>query len=454
MAANQTAPTNLQRWQSLTRRFERSPVRAPIAVLSVSRLSQSQSTPIISADYIERVVDPTVELQDMVLQPYNLSNILGVYHSDFGVAEEALCDKLKAVILHGTGHSVDVRKDSMMFIPHVHTIPTSVVKIPDGSILDNGATIFIFELESNSNWWNTTLKLAVQLAQMLASLRNRAGPSIDTIVGFYIPFKSLQCVVEVQVKWSDSALKFVETHSYVEMIDVNTRLTAIYSQNKGYWDNSRWDITMNVFNYPVTPTYVENNFGVGAMQIQSGDSIVIVSSGREFVYKKPMNNGEEKRLMFLLFVQHTPHPNIGFPNDVLRIDDNVFFRFDEYFPPATVPMIHEKCVWYIRSLVNLVMSLHERNLAHLDIRRENICISRTRDELVLIDLDRSCEATGEAILYKHKYCTNPKINIKIPVNWTNAQLDWAQVGLLLQTLYPDLGKTDAFILKLLNDGEI
>ena len=453
MAANQTAaPTNLQRWQSLTTTFERSPVRAPIAVLPVSRLSQSQSTPIISADYIERVVDPTVEIQDMVLQPYNLSNMLGVYYSDFRAAEEAMRNKLKAVILRGTGHSVDVRKDSMMFIPHVHMIPTSVSKIPDGSIVDNGATIFIFELESNSNWRNTTLKLTVQLAQMLASLRNRAGPSIDTIVGFYIPFKSLQCVVEVQVKWSDSALKFVETHSYVEMIDVDARLTAIYSQNKGYWDDSRWHIPMNVFNYPVTPTYVVHIFGFGAMQIQSGNSIVIVSSGLRCVYKKPMNNVEVSRLFLLLFEQ--PHPNIGFPNGTRCVGDNVFFRFSEYFPPATVPMIHEKCVWYIRSLVNLVMSLHEQNLAHLDIRRENICISRTRDELVLIDLDRSCEATGKAILYKQKYCTNPKINIKIPVNWTNAQLDWAQVGLLLQTLYPDLGKRDAFILKLLNDGEI
>ncbi len=451
MAANQTAPTNLQRWHSLTTTFERSPVRAPIATSSVSRLSQSLSTPIISADYIVRVVDPTVKLQDMVQQPYNLSNILGKDYSGFGDAEKAMGNKLKAVILHGTRHSVDVRKESMMFIPHVHTIPTSVVKIADGAIFDNGATIFIFELESNSNWSNTTLKLTIQLAQMLASLRNRTGPSIDTIVGFYIPFKSVQCVVEVQVKWSDSALKFVETHSYVEMIDVNARLAAIYLQNKGYWDNSRWDNTMSVFNYPVTPTYLRKIFGVGAMQIQSGDSVVIVSSDLGGVYKKPMNTVEQQRLFELFAFQHT-HPNIGFPNNLLRVGDKIFFRFSEYFPPATVPMIHEKCVWYIRSLVNVVKALHALNLAHLDIRRENICLSESG--LVLIDLDRSCEATGEAIMYKYKYRTNPKMKIIIPVNWTNAQLDWAQVGLLLQTLYPDLGKRDAFILKLLNDGEI
>ncbi len=321
----------------------------------------------------------------------------------------------------------------------MNTIPTREVRRPDGSIREHGATVFIFELESNSDWNATTLKLTIHLAQMLASLRNRSGsPPIDTIVGFYFPWKSLQCVVEVQVKWSDNYLKFVETHSYVEMIDINARLVAIYLQNEGYWRDSSWTInTTRVFNYPVTSAYVVSEFGRQAIQVESGCSVVIVSSG--YVYKKPMNSSESSRLSDL---RGRTHLRIGFPFLNIRpVGGTTFFKFDEYLPPPSVPAIQEKGVWYTRSLVDLVLILHQFNIAHLDLRTDNICVSRDGLELVLIDLDRSRDANENAMMFVHRYGTS---DIKVKIDWTNKHLDWAQIGLMLKKLFPG-HQTNAFI---------
>ena len=249
------------------------------------------------------------------------------------------------------------------------------------------------------------------------------------------------------MKWSDNYLKFVETHSYVEMIDINARLVAIYLQNEGYWHDSRWRInTTRIFNYPVTSAYVVSKFGRQAIQVESGDSVVIVSSG--YVYKKPMNSSESMRLSDL---RGQTYLRIGFPLlNIYPVGGTIFYKFDEYLPPSSVPDIQKNGVWYTRSLVDIVHILHRFNIAHLDLKRNNICVSRDGLELVLIDLDRSRDTDENAMMFKHRYGTS---DIKVKIDWTNEHLDWAQIGLMLKELFPG-HQTNAFILKLQDHGEI
>ncbi len=433
--------------------FDRSPNRAPISVSSVSALSTSNSRPIAYNDYISRC-SPTDNVPRPSAQaPYNLIDITQsptpyVTHIE---AENALCNYIQTVITQQDAYvNVSVIHDKgMVFSPYVRTIPTGVVKRPDCSIKEHGATIFICELES-SNWNSTCLKLAIQLAQMLASLRNRCSPPIppiDTITGFYFPFASKQCVVEVEVKWSDEKFRFEETHSFVKMNDIATRLKTIHMQNEHHWRNTTWDSTMKVFNYPVTHTYITDAFGDDASQLQSGDSVVIGAAG--IVYKKPMGCAEASQL-YQLLAQRRYHPLICYPHATFllrRVDLFVFLRFR---PPPDISLIRQNRVLYVQSLVTLVNTLHESGLAHLDLRRDNICVSRDQKSLVLIDLDRSQRIGIEAYEFAQVY-----VNVEYQVNtsWTNEQIDWLQVGMMLKKIFPE-HQNNAFILKLLTEGEI
>ncbi len=155
----------------------------------------------------------------------------------------------------------------MAFVPHVSSIPTTNLKKPDGSLVENNATIYICELETSNDWNATLLKLTIQLCQMLASLRNRSGcNAIDTLAGFFFPHQIKRCVVEVKVEWSDNKFLFIETHSGVNRVDVDARLQAVYTQNSRLWRISSWNHSP-VYNYPVSSAYLSRNFGDTAKQV-------------------------------------------------------------------------------------------------------------------------------------------------------------------------------------------
>ncbi len=431
--------------------FDRSPNRASIPVSSVSALSTSTSRPIAYIDYIERCF-PKDDVPN-VRVPYNLNDITQsptpyVTHTE---AEKALCNYIQTVIRPHAHVDVKVKHDkALVFSPYVCTIPTSEVKRPDCSIVEHGATIFICELESSSKWNSTCLKLTIHLAQMLASLRNRCNPLIPpiyTISGFYFPFASKQCVVQVEVKWSDKKFKFEETHSCVEMNDIGRRLVSIYIQNERHWRSTKWDSTMKVFNYPVTHGYLTTALGIDASQLQSGDSVVIVASS--VVYKKPMCGAEASRL-YQLLAQRRYDPLICYPHSTFTLIGVELFVFRRCRPPPDISLIRQNRVLYAQSLVTLVNTLHESGLAHLDLRRDNVCVSDDNKSLVLIDLDRSQKIGIGAHVFEHIYVN---VKYKVHTSWTNEQVDWLQVGIMLKKIFPE-HRNDAFILKLINEGEI
>ena len=195
-------------------------------------------------------------------------------------------------------------------------------------------------------------------------------PPTDTITGFYFPWASKQCVVQVEVNWSDEKFKFEETHSCVEINDIDRRLATIYKQNEHHWGSTTWDPTMKVFNYPVTNAYLTATLGDDALQLQSGDSVVIVASTT--VYKKPMCGAEASRL-YQLLVQRRYDRFICYPQAIHNMNYVELFVFQRCRPPPAISLIRQNCVVYAQSLVALVNKLHESGIAHLDLRRDNLC---------------------------------------------------------------------------------
>ncbi len=408
-------PNIIKSWQAITR---------------VDRSTNRARTQSVTKDYIVRNflnVPPCVEV------PYNLEDIVNEkYDGRYINAEQDMCEYVSTII------KKPVKRDrAMAFVPHVSTIPTTDLRKPDCNLMENGATIFICEMESSNDWSSTILKLAIQLCQMLASLRNRNGcNAINSLDGFFFPKETKRCVVEVTVEWSDVKLKFIETHSNLNRGDVDARLRAVYVRNKHLWHISGWNHT-EVYNYPIGSEYLRSKFGDTARQVESGNSVVI-----DKVFKKPINVDEQLQLFRLV---GKSHPQIGFPIAVQIVGGVEFFTFRVYSPPVSVAQIQQSGVWYTEQLVNVVKLLHQCfNLAHLDIKRDNICVNSNLD-LVLVDLDRSYTNTEVA-------CNLLDDRIK-HLDWTLEQVDWLQVGYLLTDLFPRLG-ADPFLVNLINEGEI
>ena len=299
-----------------------------------------------------------------------------------------------------------VSTQALKLCPQVNTIPSSQMQLPDVSIVVGDATVFILEIESGGSWESTTLKLSIHLCKMLASLRNRRGcESINCLSGFYFPLSKCECVVQVTVRWDDKVFKFCETHEHLDLTDVAPRIIQVYEKNVRLWSSSAGEYHRPGLNYPVSKTYLRK-FGADAVQLTSGQSIVIISNSAQRAYKKNMDPSESGRLMVLLFertLQGRDHPQLGLPVSIIEVDVNTMIVFDLYCPPLTRKEIQDHALWFSKSLVTAVRALHNMNLAHLDIRPGNICVSSSNSEVVLIDLDRYETSSELAMRLQGKY---------------------------------------------------
>ena len=406
----------------------------------------------ISGDYIERMINvPNLPScytwQNLVATPVPAE-------FTYRDVEKYLREYVRSVLSLRDG---TVTGDQIILSPKVNTIHTATPRKADGNITVNGVTVFIFEVESNWSWYTTTLKLAIHLSQMLASLRNRSrngvslSASVHSLSGFYFPNNKKECVVEVSVNWDDRKLRFVESHTMIRTVaEVECRLKSVYQQNKSLWENSSLGLTE--FSYPVTPQYLTTNFTADAKQVGSGQSVVIVCEDDCFVYKYPMISSEGRNILFLRGKRLN---QIGFPLTEMKSINaaTTFLKYEKYIDIPPVSIIKEHAVWFVRSLVKAVESLHVESIAHLDIRLENICMKD--DQIVLIDLDRSASTQYEAVLFQNKYPNSVNYEPPNDQSWTCENLDWKQVGLLLSGVFPrPHSSTPGFLSDLIDNGEI
>ena len=426
--------------------FIRESVAPSARVSSVSKLSRSQShSSTATVHTLLRLIRACSKLPSRYTLVQLLKKPDTFEFRNCKEAEASVCEFVACTV------NATVSTQALKLCPTVNTIPSSELQIPDGSIQVDDATVFILEVESGGSWESTTLKLSIHLCKMLASLRNRRGcESVKKLSGFYFPLHKCECVVQTTIEWDDTEFKFCETHESLELTEVAPRLIEVYEHNVRLWRSST-EYRLPSLNYPVSPSYL-HKFADDARQMTSGQSVVVICESAKQVYKKNLEPSESDKLKDLLLKRRS-HPQIGFPVSFSKVDKNTMIIFDLYSPPLTRKEIQEHATWFSRSLAKAILALHDiNNLAHLDIRPENICTTECGSEIVLIDLDRYEKCGDSAIRLQDKYGL-VEMYLVPEVNWTFAQLDWKQVGILHRDLFPH-SVDHIFVKTLLYEGEM
>ena len=138
---------------------------------------------------------------------------------------------------------------------------------------------------------------------------------------------------------------------------------------------------------PLTKSFISGTFGAEARQLVSGESIVIVNVEETKVYKYPLLLTNRCCLYYLQNCHHTGHlacTQFLLPHAVLSANQ-------AFFCVQTFTTTHWSCesqtyAYYVCKIC-AIKELHGCNIAHLDIRLENICFD-AQERVVLIDLDR------------------------------------------------------------------
>ena len=93
----------------------------------------------------------------------------------------------------------------------------------------------------------------------------------------------------------------------------------------------------------------------------------------------------------------------------------------------------------MKSVSDALTELHDKlNLAHLDVRLENICIDSNHERATLIDFDRS-RAYNRKTTVLDANTRNCSVMYREPEpssfgTWTLAQLDWRQLGIMISAI--------------------
>ncbi len=197
-----------------------------MAIASLSTLSRSSFSvnsniwELLDRDILRFKVESLPRLYN--LERLGVISTVGSYYE----TENGVCVYVQTKLSKLISVSMSVSKGILHLLPSVATIPTVEKIFPDGTIniLDEKkclVTILIWEVNSGKSWWETTLKLAVQLSKMLASLRNRVGCSeVCSLSGFYFPGAvDTEYVIKVTVEWDDQQMMFIETHHAIQNPD-------------------------------------------------------------------------------------------------------------------------------------------------------------------------------------------------------------------------------------------
>lgn len=143
------------------------------------------------------------------------------------------------------------------------------------------------------------------------------------------------------------------------------------------------------------------------------------------MYKYPLSCKKSDRLRELLKGEH----NIKYaslPQSEKKVGRCYFFVFEALKFPKSRKEAKVNFLSFVEQIVKALKELHDNEIAHLDIRLDNICFN-DNDEPILIDLDRSEKVTklakfniyGKSNMYTYKE------------GWTAENLDWRQLAILL-----------------------
>ena len=366
---------------------------------------------------------------------YNLSHFLesGAVDCTGEVMEkhENICDWIRRNIFVRCGRTVRnnlrAKSEERLLLgedPQAPPLETSTCKFPDVGIYyyERSRHFCLLQFEVDSGGYESTvIKLAHGLADQLVWQRNRSD-AITACSGLYFPtFSRGQCVVAIQLEWTDSRLAFHVSRSVLPLIGLQDSIVQLIHAEVAKVP-AFLAATALTHRLPLTQAYVTETFGAGAYQLNSGESIVIVNRLKREVYKFPLLAEYALRLLELLSMK-IPSTQFLLPHTRFPTRQR-FFVCRLLKPPLKAQEVKGVLTVYLRSVVAALTELHGHNLAHLDVRLENICFDEA-NRAVFIDLDRS-EQADSSVSFKRKSLMYTYFE-----SWTYKQWDWRQLGLLL-----------------------
>lgn len=300
-------------------------------------------------------------------------------------------------------------------------------KNPDVSVLLNCDCLALqIEVDSCTRD-DTVFKLKLGLIDQHRSEKNY-NSAIQSCSGLYFPVGD-GFIEHVKCEWLDKELKYCFECTNMTRLAAEDVVRDAVCEAMERYDN-RNECTQ--FTIPMSELYIHTCFGPSAFQLSSSESIVIMDPLHNLVYKRALRGSSRDRLLELatstLHLDHTALPRM--PN--VSINSN-YFVYTAYRP--TLMKEHLTATrdlkLFVATVTSAIRELHIGEIAHLDIRMENICFN-SNWEAVLVDVDRSRHTLDKAndlfVLYSRGSM------YAVPAAWTCEQLDWKQFGLLIEEL--------------------
>ena len=324
--------------------------------------------------------------------------------------------------------------------PNIDPQNISEHKRPDVMIMSDEAeptTLVQIEVDSGKSWERTMRKLAHGLAHQLTSLRNW-DDTTNKVSGFYFPFRKQECVVRVEVTWSDMELCFEEEHfNLVDPSEVGGIVRSVWKDAEDL--KARCNGVHNNFSIPLSRDFIRHEFGEDVFQISSREAVVLVDPTKRKVYKHPLS-GDVYRVLNNLMMESNENVitlSRSEPPRAIKRRSKDYFEFNLLGNPLSRSKAKERITKFLASVIEAVEELHTCNLdnpiAHLDIRLDNICTDEN-DEAVLIDFDRM-----QYFSTSYKYGSYRSVMYRVPggKKWTAKQVDWRQVGIMIVYILTD-----------------
>ena len=140
-------------------------------------------------------------------------------------------------------------------------------------------------------------------------------------------------------------------------------------------------------------------FGSTAVQVASKSSIIVYC---DKVFFKCIPNSNHSTTIAHWMISLPRISQVLYPSELRRFGRTRFFKFEEMQPPLSRADAKRCLLEIIVQLDKILNDLHHIvQLAHLDVRLENICFDA--DKVVLIDLDRAETSTKNALSLPNDY---------------------------------------------------
>ena len=348
---------------------------------------------------------------------------------------------------------------------------TSGMKLPDVSWYyedEKSDVILQIEVVSSRNLERTLRTLALGLIDQHRSWKNRHPQLSRSIVGYCFPVTSIdpqdadvcgRCVHRVECHWREDIPRFRYTitafplpanDAIQNIVDVAEAQRVWFSQNvHSSTSNSH-------FTLPLSPDFIQSNFGPSAFQVRSGESIVILNN--EFAFKRPLRSCNHMKLFEMTFLDPSLPESCATPiNSIMAI--NVFFKFNRYVSPLGRSRARIIFSRFFVILLDAINEIHGAGIAHLDVRLENICFTEV-GKVVLIDLDRSLPINYPAEELPSQYGQSLMYDTGND-DWTCEQQDMRQLAILIGYIAgndnvhnnPPNQHLHSYVQKLYNDGQ-